>query len=194
MPIYIIRAGADGLVKIGLTQDPDKRLRDLQSGSPAPLTILRLIEGGYETEAWLHRHFAARRQHGEWFTYSDEMLSIDPRANGCPSEEISDLIGSRPADRLREARREAGFETAAAFALAVGVKPVTYRTHESGSVQISGEQATAYCRRLGVSPGWLLFGPPEPRDAPPEPATEPQHIGVVWAAPPSTESEGKFHG
>ena len=192
MPIYFIRAGKQGLVKIGLAQEPEKRLRELQSGSPVRLSIIRVIQGGHETESWLHRHFAALRQHGEWFTFNDEMLSVDPRASGCTAEASSEPIGNRPADRLKEARQEAGFETAATFALAVGVKPVTYRTHESGSVQISADQATAYAERLGVCPAWLLFGEPYPREGLPQ--ASPVPIGVLWATPESIESERKTDG
>jgi hypothetical protein len=31
-----------------------------------------------ETEKWLHYHFASRRIRGEWFSYHDDMMTIEP--------------------------------------------------------------------------------------------------------------------
>ncbi len=62
------------------------------------------------------------------------------------------------ADRLRKAREDAGFATAADFARAVGVKPVTYRTHESGYTKLKADTAQLYADRLGVTAAWLLYG------------------------------------
>lgn len=74
--VYFIR-GAD-MVKIGKTTADSlrQRLSMLQTGSPVKLTVIRLIDGGMQAEAWLHRRFAGLRAHGEWFKYSDEMLSV----------------------------------------------------------------------------------------------------------------------
>ncbi len=65
------------------------------------------------------------------------------------------------ADRLREAREAAGFATAADFARSVDVKPVTYRTHESGHTKLKAATAQLYADRLGVSAAWLLYGESE---------------------------------
>lgn len=192
MPVYFIRAGAEGLVKIGHAHDPEKRRRDLQTGSAEPLKIIRVIEGGHKIEAWLQQHFAALRQRGEWFTYSDEMLSIEPWARGGGSEPLSAPVSQPPCARLQDARRYAGYSSAASFARAIGVSPVTYRAHESGQNDLSGDHAATYARHLGVCPAWLLFGDPYPREGPSEAGPTP--IGVVWATPDSIENERKSHG
>ena len=74
MAVYMIRAGADGPVKIGVAAHPQKRLSALQTGQPETLTILRVLEGDRHFESALHRHFAHRRTRGEWFKHCNEML------------------------------------------------------------------------------------------------------------------------
>lgn len=76
--IYFGRLGSDGPVKIGFTKNLKRRLPFLQTACPAPIAIIREIEGTLETERWLHEYFDALRQHGEWFTYTDEMLAVVP--------------------------------------------------------------------------------------------------------------------
>jgi len=80
MAVYFARAGLDGLVKIGFAVSVQRRLAHLSSGCPFPLTLLRECEGSRQTEAWLHRHFADARRHGEWFEYRADMLAIQPPA------------------------------------------------------------------------------------------------------------------
>jgi hypothetical protein len=68
--VYFVEGG--GLVKIGIAQFPEIRLRALQVGSPVPLRLLKVIPIGrkwdaYRKEEALHEQFAAHRVHGEWF-------------------------------------------------------------------------------------------------------------------------------
>lgn len=63
-----------------------------------------------------------------------------------------------PAARLRQARKDAGFHSAAAAAEALGVKYPTYASHENGSRGIESEALQHYARRFGVSVDWLLTG------------------------------------
>lgn len=62
----------DGLIKVGMSDDPYRRLNDLQSGSPVELRIVEVY--GFDTRyeaAILERSFhlahADARRHGEWF-------------------------------------------------------------------------------------------------------------------------------
>jgi hypothetical protein len=84
MSVYFICA-ADGSnddgvgsVKIGTTIDVPRRLGQLQSVYRMKLKVLRIVPGGYAIEAWLHRRFSSLRTHGEWFKFSQEMLTIEP--------------------------------------------------------------------------------------------------------------------
>ncbi|HEY5211105.1 MAG TPA: helix-turn-helix domain-containing protein [Stellaceae bacterium] len=65
----------------------------------------------------------------------------------------------RIADRLRDARRNAGFATAEQFAERVGVTPEVYRAYEDGTRYMSPQLGYRLAQILGV--GWidLLYGP-----------------------------------
>ena len=65
---FVGAADHTGLVKIGRAIHVDSRLHDLQSGSPVLLSVWGVIEGDHEAE--LHRQFAERRKHREWFDLS----------------------------------------------------------------------------------------------------------------------------
>lgn len=62
------------------------------------------------------------------------------------------------ADRLREARNDAGFKFASEAARALGVKEPTYAGHENGSRDFDDDSAALYGRRFGVRPEWLIYG------------------------------------
>lgn len=72
--IYFIEAvGADRL-KIGYTlSQPEKRLKEIQTGCPHKLQVLFAIEGDQNGEKELHRTFAHLRESGEWFRYDGEL-------------------------------------------------------------------------------------------------------------------------
>jgi transcriptional regulator with XRE-family HTH domain len=65
----------------------------------------------------------------------------------------------RIADRLRDARRNAGFASAEEFAERVGVAPETYRAYEDGTRYMSPQLGYRMSQVLGI--GWvdLLYGP-----------------------------------
>lgn len=65
--VYVIGSPSATVVKIGYSSNPQRRLADLQSGSPLPLTVLATFDGGKDLESALHRHFKTERRHGEWF-------------------------------------------------------------------------------------------------------------------------------
>ncbi len=62
-----------------------------------------------------------------------------------------------PHERLAEARKAAGFETAAKFAKKVGIHETTYRAYESGQNGFS-KLAPTLAKHLGVTVNWLLEG------------------------------------
>lgn len=69
--VYFIKPiGLDGPIKIGWAVDPERRLRDMATGSPFPLEIIGVVRGEMSDERALHRHFDAFRYHREWFLYS----------------------------------------------------------------------------------------------------------------------------
>jgi hypothetical protein len=61
-----------------------------------------------------------------------------------------------PADRLRAARKLAGFKSASAAARQFGWGDAAYRHHENGTREIGVAQAIEYGKAFKVTPSWLL--------------------------------------
>lgn len=74
--VYFIQAGEDGPVKIGVAAEPFKRLAELQTGNPARLRVVAIIEGDTGIEKALHERFAEHRLEGEWFKPTHVLLAI----------------------------------------------------------------------------------------------------------------------
>lgn len=55
------------LVKIGISQDPDKRLAELRHAHGTTIELLGVLAGDRDLERELHREFADQREYGEWF-------------------------------------------------------------------------------------------------------------------------------
>ncbi len=86
---------------------------------------------------------------------------------------------AEPHDRLRSARTEAGYGSAAAFAREHGFNQVTYRSHENGVRGIPVEAAQAYAEALEVPLTWLLVGE---EDQPPAAAPVAEPVQTAAAA------------
>lgn len=79
--IYFLRAGENEHVKIGWTKDQStlkRRIDSLQVGYPHRLAVIRTLEAERWAETWLHCFFINQRLEGEWFTFSSEMLTVEP--------------------------------------------------------------------------------------------------------------------
>jgi predicted transcriptional regulator len=74
--IYFIQQGEDGPIKIGKSQDPEERLKALQSRTKTPLILLAVCEG---CERCLHHRFADLRIRGEWFQPVHRLLNYIAR-------------------------------------------------------------------------------------------------------------------
>jgi hypothetical protein len=75
--VYFIR-DATGRVKIGKSFDVGKRLAQMQTGSADDLEIVRVIDGDFEEESWLHDRFHDLHIRGEWFWFHEDMLTVSP--------------------------------------------------------------------------------------------------------------------
>lgn len=71
---YFIQGQAGGNIKIGRAHDAQKRLKDLQIGSPDKLVLLLVLDGDRESD--LHGKFKSDRRHGEWFDPSNEIAAF----------------------------------------------------------------------------------------------------------------------
>lgn len=81
---YIYVIGADSPpYKVGISQDPQRRLKNLQTGHPQKLYIHSIKETEVSKtkllESVIHHYLKLHRTHGEWFDMSldDIKLEID---------------------------------------------------------------------------------------------------------------------
>lgn len=72
--LYFIYAETAGLIKIGITQDLERRLQTLQTATGDRLHVLHSRSGDRELEAYFHRAYSGSRVRGEWFRPSWSLL------------------------------------------------------------------------------------------------------------------------
>jgi len=75
MIVYFVQAGESGPVKIGVTQNIEDRVVNLQTGNPEKINVMRALtlrskEDAFNLESKLHNKFKDVRLNGEWFKYS----------------------------------------------------------------------------------------------------------------------------
>lgn len=65
--LYVIQMAVTGDVKVGRSKHPEKRLRELQTGSPHRLRMILHVRGEGHREREVHRRMEGRGTRGEWF-------------------------------------------------------------------------------------------------------------------------------
>lgn len=73
--IYFVQAEEHGFIKIGTTSNMRKRYDQLKKSVGWDLTLLGMMEGGFNEEQAIHRRFTAFRAVGEW--YNDDPAVMD---------------------------------------------------------------------------------------------------------------------
>ncbi len=75
--IYLIQNLQTLDIKIGISKNPEKRVRQLQTGSSEKLLLLKIfdITNDRQIEKRLHKMLWQNRQRGEWFALTN--LHID---------------------------------------------------------------------------------------------------------------------
>lgn len=77
MSVYFMQEqGGEGLVKIGFSDLPDRRLTTVRRDERNPVDILAVIDGGREVERMLHAQLASDRERGEWFRPTEAVMGI----------------------------------------------------------------------------------------------------------------------
>ncbi|MDI9367992.1 MAG: helix-turn-helix domain-containing protein [Thermotogota bacterium] len=75
--LYFILDEQNDHIKIGVSNDVEKRLENLRKQRGAgELTLVCLLEGGYELEKELHERFHEFRLYGEYFQYSEQIKAF----------------------------------------------------------------------------------------------------------------------
>jgi hypothetical protein len=95
--VYVIGNANSTTVKIGVSIDPIRRLREIQSMCPIPITLLWSCPGGTALEQSLHHEFDQFRSHGEWFTFPSDPVAAIRQA--VASGVVTAPPASLPADR-----------------------------------------------------------------------------------------------
>lgn len=70
--VYFIKNG--NVVKIGRSEAPYKRMKDMEVANHANLEMLALVDGGLKREKSLHKRFQKHHIRGEWFTLDPAIL------------------------------------------------------------------------------------------------------------------------
>lgn len=69
--LYFIKAG--DRVKIGTSNDVDKRIKQIQTGNPDTVEKLAEFEGFAERESGIHKELSDIRIRGEWFKFGEKI-------------------------------------------------------------------------------------------------------------------------
>lgn len=64
--LYLLEAQL-GFIKIGYSEDPEKRQLTFAAASPCPVRLIAKWPGGFAEEQQLHAAFIGLRRHNEWF-------------------------------------------------------------------------------------------------------------------------------
>lgn len=104
--IYFIGMLNDSIIKIGISNDPQKRLKELQVANPYELRLIFMFRGDESKEIQLHEKFVEYNIRGEWFynigklkEYVNQILrTIDEKGNipkdgMTPKERAISIIG-----------------------------------------------------------------------------------------------------
>jgi hypothetical protein len=76
--VYFFKADGTNRYKIGLTNNLDRRSKEINRGqAPFPVTLQWSIavNDTHAAETKLHHRFSENRRHGEWFEFTDSQLS-----------------------------------------------------------------------------------------------------------------------
>ena len=71
--VYFIEAISVNRIKIGYSDNPDKRIKQLLTGSALALEMRAVMPGSQATEKELHQRFSHLRIENEWFEFNDEI-------------------------------------------------------------------------------------------------------------------------
>jgi len=85
MPVYFVAEKTNDVIKIGVSNQIQRRLGQLQTANANELELMGWIvsENDYLTEKSLHRKYDSKRERGEWFSITqDDVLRELTRARG----------------------------------------------------------------------------------------------------------------
>ena len=77
MFIYIFGNNVKQSYKVGISKNPDKRIKQLQTGCPFSINVVYKIETPHarKVESWFHQDYSDLNTSGEWFLLNPEDLT-----------------------------------------------------------------------------------------------------------------------
>ena len=87
--IYVAKESVTGRIKIGISYDPESRVKALNVGNPEKLILIhsyKANESGYQSEVIAHKLFEKDRLHGEWFSKSIDVNLLPNYSATCTAE------------------------------------------------------------------------------------------------------------
>lgn len=101
--VYFIQCEVNGVIKIGLSTNPETRFSQLQCSCPVALSRLALMRGHRRTESLLHVQFRQfREERGEWFRPDPSLLAFIVR-----KARLWTSAGETPPEVIRKRRDRA---------------------------------------------------------------------------------------
>lgn len=66
-----------GFIKVGVSSNPESRVKSLQTGNPNKITIIARVweDNATQAEAYFHSKFSNQKSIGEWFEINDSIAS-----------------------------------------------------------------------------------------------------------------------
>jgi len=105
--VYVVRNETSGLLKIGYTNDPSRRLTMLRTSSPDPLTLLGTVAGTTEDEKALHDLLGRWRVAREWFA---PCRALEPLLTALTPPPAKGRTMRRNGNPIREYRLDMGMQ------------------------------------------------------------------------------------
>lgn len=87
LDIYFFQSKLNGLIKIGVSGNYKRRLKQLEMAQGCDLVPLCIIKGRQQIEAELHKMFDEYREKGEWFTPGEKLLTFIEKLNSLEKDE-----------------------------------------------------------------------------------------------------------
>jgi Meiotically Up-regulated Gene 113 (MUG113) protein/Homeodomain-like domain-containing protein len=150
--IYVLGSPL-GLLKLGVAADPKRRLRNLQVGSPVPLTLAAQYPisdrpTAQAVAATLQERFRARRERGDWFRATPEEVA---RVLAEPG--LTELYRPAEAGERAAAREAAVAARAEAAAASAGERRRRKRALRRSAADLlgGGKTQVAVAEALGIS-------------------------------------------
>jgi predicted GIY-YIG superfamily endonuclease len=74
--LYIMQC--NNYIKIGVSKNPERRIKSLQTGNPYKIKLILAIEdsAAYDLEYQFHKYYEKEKSVGEWFEINDNIRNF----------------------------------------------------------------------------------------------------------------------